>query len=304
MPPDAAAPRRLDFADHRRSLDDNRYIYAVVSRRSRGLSIGVNLNPDKVCNFDCPYCQVDRRIPGDDRPVDLDVLAAELDALLAEVGAGTLWDRPPFDTAAPALRRVNDVAFAGDGEPTAARCFAEAVEVVGACLDRAAAAHGVHGVRLHLLTNATLLHRPAVRAGVHALHRRGGEVWAKLDAGSQAWFSRVDGTRLSLDKIVENIASVAVDHPVVLQCLFPTLDGQGPDAAERAAWAGRLRTLLAAGAQLREVQVTTIARRPADPGVGPLDLPALEALADAARALGLHAVVYPGLAPEHLPAPS
>ena len=62
--------------------------------------------------------------------------------------------------------------------------------------------------------------------------------------------------------------------------------------------------LIAAGAQVREVQVTTIARRPADPGVGPLDLPALEALADAARALGLHAVVYPGLAPAHLTAPS
>ncbi|HNC96138.1 MAG TPA: radical SAM protein, partial [Myxococcota bacterium] len=56
--------RRLDFADHRRDLGDNRYIYAVVSRRARGLSIGINLNPDKVCNFDCPYCQVDRRVPG------------------------------------------------------------------------------------------------------------------------------------------------------------------------------------------------------------------------------------------------
>ena len=27
---------------------------------SGGISIGVNLNPDKVCNFDCIYCQVDR----------------------------------------------------------------------------------------------------------------------------------------------------------------------------------------------------------------------------------------------------
>ena len=56
--------RRLDFKDHRRDLGENRYVYAVVSRRARGLSIGVNLNPDKVCNFDCPYCQVDRTTPG------------------------------------------------------------------------------------------------------------------------------------------------------------------------------------------------------------------------------------------------
>ena len=50
--------------DHRRDFSDNRYVYPVVSRRSRGVSIGVNLNPDKVCNFDCVYCQVDRTTPG------------------------------------------------------------------------------------------------------------------------------------------------------------------------------------------------------------------------------------------------
>jgi len=59
--------RRLDFRDHRRQLDENRYVYAVVSRRARGLSIGVNMNPDKRCNFDCPYCQVDRTTPAGPR---------------------------------------------------------------------------------------------------------------------------------------------------------------------------------------------------------------------------------------------
>ena len=42
--------RTLDFKDHRRVLGDNRYVYAVVSRRVGGLSIGINLNPDKACN--------------------------------------------------------------------------------------------------------------------------------------------------------------------------------------------------------------------------------------------------------------
>ncbi|MFZ5476872.1 MAG: radical SAM protein, partial [Myxococcota bacterium] len=78
--------RTLDFADHRRDLGSNRYVYAVVSRRARGLSIGVNLNPDKVCNFDCPYCPVDRTTPGAPPDVDVDVLAGELDRLLGWVG--------------------------------------------------------------------------------------------------------------------------------------------------------------------------------------------------------------------------
>ena len=45
---------------HERRFEANRFVYPVLSRRSKGLSLGVNLNPDKVCNFDCIYCQVDR----------------------------------------------------------------------------------------------------------------------------------------------------------------------------------------------------------------------------------------------------
>ena len=51
---------RRAFAMHARTWQANRYVYPVVSRRSKGISIGVNLNPDKVCNFDCIYCSVDR----------------------------------------------------------------------------------------------------------------------------------------------------------------------------------------------------------------------------------------------------
>lgn len=288
-------PRRLDFADHRRSLDENRYVYAVISRRSRGLSIGINLNPDKACNFDCPYCQVDRRVPGPSGPVDVAVLGAELDHLLRLVGEGQLWSRPPFNTAPEALRRVNDVAFAGDGEPTACPQLPEAVAAVGEALARAKRDYGVADVKLNLLTNATLFGRPRVQAALTALDALGGEIWAKLDAGTEAWFRRVDGTTVPFSLVLRNIEAAAVKRPIVLQCLFPTLEGEAPGPDERAAWADRLRGLLAAGAQLREVQVTTVARRPADPRVGPLDTDALEAFAEAARALGLHAVVYPGL---------
>ena len=163
--------RRLDFRDHRRELHDNVYVYAVVSRRSQGLSIGINLNADKVCNFDCPYCQVDRSVQAaHGRDVDIAVLEAELDDLLSRVAHGSLWTLSPFDTAAPALRRVNDVAFAGDGEPTACPQFPQAVEVVGRLRDK----HGLDGLKVHLLTNATLLDRPRVQRGLQALDAVGG----------------------------------------------------------------------------------------------------------------------------------
>src|SRR5437660_9313353 len=66
------------FTQHSRHWRENRYVYPVISRRSKGLSIGVNLNPDTVCNFDCVYCCVDRTATPMVREVDLDLLAEEL----------------------------------------------------------------------------------------------------------------------------------------------------------------------------------------------------------------------------------
>src|ERR1041385_9455166 len=40
-----------------RDFLDNRFVYTVISARARGLSVGVNMNPDKHCNFDCVYCE-------------------------------------------------------------------------------------------------------------------------------------------------------------------------------------------------------------------------------------------------------
>lgn len=286
--------RQLDFRDHRRSLDDNRFVYAVVSRRSRGLSIGLNLNPDKACNFDCPYCQVDRTTPGRARAVDLAVLSDELERLLELERSGQLWSVPPFDTAAPALRRLNDLAFAGDGEPTAAACFADAVDAVGALRAR----FGYEQVKLILLTNATLFHRPAVQRGLESLGALGGEIWAKLDAGTEGWFHKVDGTKLPFQRVLDNLSFAAKRWPLTLQCMFIRMNDQGPSDHEVAAWAGRIADILAAGGQIRQVQVYAIARAPADPAVGLVPVSRLEEIAAAAAALGVDVAVYPGLAPE------
>ena len=274
--------RRLDYRDHRRELDRNRYVYAVVSRRARGLSIGVNLNPDKRCNFDCPYCQVDRTTPGGSSRVDVPDLAAELEDLLHRAG-GDLWAHPPFDTVAPDLRRVADVAFAGDGEPTTPSEFPAAARAAREARDRLAP-----GVPLRLLTNATLFHKDRVRA---ALAEFDG-LWCKLDAGTEAYFQVVDGTRLAFRRILDNLLLVARERPIVLQSLFLTLNGRGPGDAEIAAWVERMREIVDQGGRIEHVQVYTVARTPSDPRAGALPGGRLEAIAAAARARGLDAAVY------------
>ncbi len=275
--------RALTFADHGRDLDQNRYIYAVVSRRARGLSVGVNLNPDKVCNFDCPYCQVDRTTPGGSAEVDVPVLIGELDDLLGRVREGTLWQHPLFATATPGLRRLVDIAFAGDGEPTSPREFPATAQAVRELRD-------LRGLvaPLRLITNATLLDRPRVQSALPFFD----ELWCKLDAGTESYFQKVDGTRFPFRKILDNLLATARARSIVIQSMFLAWEGAGPSETEVEAYAQRLREIVDGGGRIDLVQIYTVARRPADPRVGALTDPRLEEIAARVRALGLVAEIY------------
>src|SRR6516162_9656959 len=96
----------LIVRDHRRTFEDNLYVYAVVSRRSKGVSIGINLNPDKVCNFDCVYCQVDRKTPPIVRDVDAPRLLEELEGMIELVESGGLFEMDRFRETPAELRRL------------------------------------------------------------------------------------------------------------------------------------------------------------------------------------------------------
>ncbi len=89
--------------EHPRTYHENKFVYPVLSRRSHGISLGINLNPDKVCNFDCIYCQVDRRTAAVTTFVETGRLLAELERTLDLVASGALYDDPPFDHVPEAL---------------------------------------------------------------------------------------------------------------------------------------------------------------------------------------------------------
>src|SRR5438477_2363264 len=98
---------------HQRSFEANRFVYPVLSRRSGGISIGVNLNPDKTCNFDCIYCQVDRTSQSETQFVEIDALLDELRATLELVASGAIYETEKFRDVPPQLRHLNDIAFSG-----------------------------------------------------------------------------------------------------------------------------------------------------------------------------------------------
>src|SRR5882724_5852873 len=124
--------------DHARLFERNRFVYPALSRRSGGISVGVNLNPDKICNFDCIYCQVDRTRQSETRFVETDAMLVELEAMLRLVASGQLFETPQFSATPQRLRRLNDIAFSGDGEPTTYRNFDEIIAACAAVKDRLA----------------------------------------------------------------------------------------------------------------------------------------------------------------------
>jgi wyosine [tRNA(Phe)-imidazoG37] synthetase (radical SAM superfamily) len=265
--------------DHRRDFAENVYVYAVVSRRSKGVSVGLNLNPDKVCNFDCVYCQVDRTTPGPTRDVDVPRLLAELEAMLDLIASGELFTAERFARTPPALRRLNDIAFSGDGEPTTCPEFPQLVAAVVEMKRQ----RGLDGVKIVVITNATMFHRPAVRDALAVLAANGGEVWAKLDAGTDAYYRQVERTTIPLARVLENITDLARTQPVVIQSLFLKMDGEGPPAAEQEAYCERLNEITRTGGRIKLVQVYTVARRPAEDFVTPLTDAEVDALAELVR---------------------
>ncbi len=279
---------------HERRWADHRFVYAVVSRRSGGVSIGINLNPDKACNFDCIYCQVDRDTAPKVREVDLPELARELDAILTAERDGSLYAHAPFD-AIPADRRgVRDLAFSGDGEPTTYPRFGEAVTIAADARRR----FGLAAAKLVLITDACYLARPAIRAALEQLDANNGEIWAKLDAGTESYYELVNRPNVPLQHVLDNILDAARRRPIVIQSLFMRVRDEPPPDAEVAAYADRLAELVAAGGTIKLVQIYTIARRTTESYAEPLSNVELDRVADAVRwRVTLPVEVFYGVSP-------
>ncbi len=293
VPPLTAAPivRNSDGENafgRPRGFLGNRFVYVVISQRAHGLSIGINFNPDKHCNFNCAYCEVDRDVPGGDGRVDLSRLAAELEELLLLTCQRRLRELPYFRTVPEELLELKSVALSGDGEPTLSPQFAEIVrEVV-----HVRSCGRFPFFKLVLLTNTAGVDLPEVRAGLQLLTSKD-EIWAKLDAGSQAYMNLVNRGDLRLEKVLSNILQLGRERPIVIQSLFPAIEGQEPPAKEIDLYVRRLLELKNRGARISLVQVYSAHRPPHHPSCSHLKLKALSRIAQRVREVtGLCAEVF------------
>lgn len=263
------------FASHARRWQDFHYVYPVISRRSKGLSIGINLNIDKACNFDCIYCCVDRAVSPVRKDVDLEQVRSELQRMLDLAVTGKIWDEAPFSQVETRFRRINDIAFSGDGEPTTYPRFDEACQMVADLKNT----YQLSDVKIVMITNATMFDKPTVQRAMGCLDINQGEIWAKLDAGTADYYRLVDSTKFPFDKLLRNILACGLQRPIVLQSLFMQIHGKPVSDVEFEAYLQRIRDLIGGGCQIKLVQLYTTARWTAQPYVSPLSDQYLDKLA-------------------------
>lgn len=276
--------RQLSVHDHSRDSAGLRYVYPVVSRRAGGVSVGINLNVNNACNWACIYCQVPGLARGGPPAVNLDLLEAELRGLLGEIVLGDYLQQHVPEGA----RRLVDVAFSGNGEPTAAREFEAAVGRVAAVLAELLPGGGLP---LRLISNGSLLHRPEVQRGIVQLGACGGEVWFKLDRASPAGVRAVNGVRQRPERALEALSLCATLAPTWVQTCYFALDGALPSCEEQRAY---LTALSSVRDKIKGVHLYGVARPSMQPGAARLTaapLSELERLAAEIAALGLRVTV-------------
>lgn len=273
----------LSIKDHNRFQEGFEYVYPVVSRRAGGLSLGINLNTNNACNWRCIYCQVPDLIRGAPPPVDLDALEEELSVFLSQILIGSYLE----DQVPKGQRRLNDIAFSGNGEPTSAPNFADAVKTIHGVRVRANVPEVVKTV---LITNGSLMHQHKVMKGVKNLAGINGEVWFKIDRATVEGAQLINDTKINKSRIMSNLEASAKACPTWIQtCLFK-LDGLHPADSDLDAYVQLIGEAVARGIPFKGILLYGLARQshqPESARLSRLDDGWLNAFAHRLRELGV-----------------
>lgn len=274
--------QKITINDHSRDSVGLKYVYPAMSRRSGGLSIGVNFNPNGACNWRCIYCQVPDLMRGTAPEMDFDVLAQELRTFLTDVLHGDFYER--FEIA-PELRVIKDIAISGNGEPTSLVGFEKAITLIGEIATELGVLPSANFV---LITNGSLMHQTKVQHALKRLNDYNGQVWFKLDSATEEGRKRINNTDQSAQKALAGMTSSAQLCRTKLQTCVLNYQNQGLLESEKNAYLELLKRIKNQ-TPISEIMLYTIARpsfQPEAVDIAKLDTQTMNELADKMRQIG------------------
>jgi uncharacterized Fe-S cluster-containing radical SAM superfamily enzyme len=222
----------------------SRYVYAARSRRSGGLSLGVDLTPHGLCSFACIYCQAEHPPrQKHDVVIDCQLLENELTAVFHSPDASDL----------------KDLVLAGSGEPTSVNNILEALTTIRRVCD-------THNFQrpLRIFSNGRHLHDEQVRAALQFWNQKGGELWIKLDATSPAHSQLINGRSFDLRAHLDHIWSLAKAFPIGLQSMFVVASDLPAPKLLADEILAEVKNALQNNAQIHSWHLLTLRRSPSD----------------------------------------
>ena len=216
---------KLTFYDHSRDFADYLYVYPVLSRRSQGVSLGINLNTNNSCNWRCVYCQVENLVRGEPEPIDLMVLERELDKFL-----DCIFNEDFLVKYAPAeLRRLNDICISGNGESTLSEYFLDVIKIIVKLKSKYDI---TNSVKLVLITNGSQVRKANVIDGISLLNLNNGEVWFKIDRIGKEEIRKINQVSISPENIERRLELCSSLCSTYIQTCFFKVNGLDPSENE------------------------------------------------------------------------
>ena len=274
----------LSIHDHSRELSGLKYIYSVISRRAGGLSIGVNLNINNACNWQCIYCEIPNLTRGSPPPIELDVLEDELRFFLHEIIHGDYMEK----NVAIEDRHLKDIAFSGNGEPTSAEEFPQVILIVKKILEEF---NLLHKIKIRLITNGSLMHKESVLEGIQVLAKMNGEVWFKVDAGLEESTKVINQVSIKPQQVIDRLKRCSEICPTFVQTCIFTIDNKEPNNKEIDAY---IKLIDSAKKSIKGVHLYGIARPSMQPEayrLGRVNINVLENIADQLHNNGIESTV-------------
>ncbi len=246
--------QKLTTSDHSRDIAGLKYVYPVISRRAGGLSVGINFNTNNACNWRCIYCQVPDLVRGAAPVMNFHLLEWELRFFLQQVLKGDFYDQ--FNV--PEQQRIiKDIAISGNGEPTSLKQFDKAMALIGQIATEMGVLPESHFV---LITNGSLMHKSVVEEGLKILNHFKGEVWFKLDSATESGKIKINGSKQTDEKTLENLKlSSALCNTSLQTCIVDFLDAKEAEF-EQKKYVELLTEIKQHQIKIQKIMLYTIAR--------------------------------------------